>query len=255
MSSATRYFLLTDTHRQQLTQRIGEALEAWAKAWGAGRADVDGIVIQSAQGFADPVADRTVTVSGEAVAWLAWPHEPGMLLDRLAGGAGRRAGLLAQQIEQRLLMDLLARIYGVDDKNLGIDGQGEEPPPSSLFRAGGDAFVVKIMLATLRLTLLMRGEAVRSFAPGPSPRVPAEAVQPLGKVIEGQLAHISVSLEVASGVLLDEISDLAEGHILLLDQALIADWLVSGPGGDRIGRCRPGRKGEHFAVQLLAPTR
>ncbi len=255
MRKPSRYFLLTDTHQEQLSRRFDESLAGWAQAWGfqgGNEGRFTAVEIEPARDYAGSSGWCALTLSGEPVAWIEWPSDPGVLLDRLSGGNGEKAGEASRQVEQRLIADLIVRFYGADPRHLQVQGTDSARPDPELFRAGGDAFIARFSVDAVQLTLLIRGESVRSFAPGPAARQASGAILPLGKAIETQSAALTVSIEVPGGVLLDEISDLAEGHILLLDQSLTAEWQVLGPGGDRIGRCRPGRKGEHFAVQLVA---
>jgi hypothetical protein len=125
-----------------------------------------------------------------------------------------------------------------------------------LFSTAGEGIAVSIQVATAEIRLLLLADSVKAIAPGAVARqLPKPVLAPLERAIEGQKVQLTVSLEVPGGVPLDEIEDLSEGHVLMLDQPLWSDWVVSGPSDVRLGRCRPGRIGEQFAIQLLSPSK
>ena len=258
-----RYFLLSETHRAQLTQRVTSACRAWSDTWRASPVTAGtlekGLTVDPPQAWSTLPSDgwRAAKIAERIVAWIhADDGEAGTLLDVVAGGCGDRAGDLANRMGWKLIADFCARIYGVDAGTLVFDAAKKTKPDNALFASGGDAVAVTMRLDGFELRLLMLGDSFKGFAPGPTARKTAMApLTPLSKAIDGQAAAITVTLEVPGGVLLDDIGDLAEGHVLMLDQAPWAEWTLLGPSDTRLGRCRPGRVGDRFAVQLVAASK
>lgn len=260
--NAHRYFLLSDTHREQLTKRLTSALRAWSAAWHGGSASpasepTASITAAQEWRYSADLQWRSVKSGDKQLGWTCFPQgTAASLLDVAAGGSGSGAGELAESLGWKLVVELLTRIYGAEASRLTVETQTTSEPPASLFSVGGDGVAISIHLGTFEIRVLALGEAIKSFAPGPAARqLPTASLTPLSKAIDGQKAALKVMLEVPGGVVLDEIEDLAEGHVLMLDQAPWAEWTLLGPADVRLGRCRPGRIGDRFAIQLVTPSK
>ncbi len=256
------YFLLGDTQRNQLRSRFASAIDEWSNLWlpeNSRPVALGSEIVASSSVLTH--ADDSWRIVRAGKKELGWTQASNVFLKSLlavsagASAASADGGPLAIDLGMKLYVDLLARLLNVVHAGLEIDADSGAAP-AHLFAPGGNAVRMTVNVGSCSADLLIAAEVVATLTTGLERR--ARTVPKLTRIqsaISATRLRLRVTIDLPDGIAIEDLEDLREGHVIVLDQPPSAAWEIRGVDGALLGRCRPGRAGDQFAVKPLEAAR